>query len=214
MQHEPELNDLAALAEGRLTGADRDRTLAHVAECRECRDVLALLARRASAPSSAAWWQRPAVWMPVAAMLAVASVAVLLVRGPGGATLSDGGPPDSGSTRPAGDRALPAPPANPAPPVAPDATPTPPPPPASDDLLRRRSSTRQVDGKAFQLVAGEWIDSSYDPAALLPVVEINTPSARRELLTRVPALEPFAALGDRVIVVFQENVYRFDTEQR
>jgi hypothetical protein len=209
MQHEPELNDLAALAEGRLTGADRDRTLAHVAECRECRDVLSLLARRASAPSSAAWWQRPAVWMPVAAMLAVASVAVLLVRGPGRTAFSDGGPADSGSAPPAGDRALPAPPSTPAPPVAPGATPTTPAASMPDDLLRRRSSTRQVDGKAFQLVAGEWIDSSYDPAALLPVIEVDTPSARRELLARLPALEPFAALGDRVIVVFQGNVYRF-----
>jgi hypothetical protein len=210
MPHEPDLNDLAALAEGRLTGAARDRTLAHVAECRECRDVLALLARRGSAsPSTASWWQQPAVWMPIAAMLAVASVAVLLVRGPGRTTLSDGGPPDSGSAPPAGDRALPAPPATSAPPVAPDATPAQPPSPPPDDLLRRRSGTRQVDGKSFQLVAGEWIDASYDATALLPVVEVNTPSARRELLMRIPALEPYAALGDRVIVVHQGNVYRF-----
>jgi hypothetical protein len=209
MRHEPNLNDLAALADGRLTGADRDRTLAHVAECQECRDVLALLARRASAASGLRR-PRPSVWMPVAAMLTVATVAGLLLRGPAGPTPPDGGPPAAGSSPPPGDRALPAPAPGPRPTMAPDAAPGQPPPATPDDLARRRSGTRQVDGKVFRLVAGEWIDSSFDPAALLPVIEVNTAAARRELLARIPALEPYAALGDRVIVVFRGDVYRFD----
>src|SRR5687767_6985686 len=35
------LEDIAALAEGRLSGAERERVVGHVAGCEECREVLA-----------------------------------------------------------------------------------------------------------------------------------------------------------------------------
>jgi hypothetical protein len=37
----PAIEDIAALAEGRLAGADRERVIAHVADCSECRELLA-----------------------------------------------------------------------------------------------------------------------------------------------------------------------------
>lgn len=66
-----------------------------------------------------------------------------------------------------------------------------------------------VNGKMFRLVAGEWIDSAYDPVALLPVQDIAGPDARTSLLERMPSLAQYAALGPRVIVVFEGVVYRF-----
>ncbi len=41
IQRHPELEDLAAFVDGRLTGADRERVVAHVADCDRCREVVA-----------------------------------------------------------------------------------------------------------------------------------------------------------------------------
>ena len=82
--------------------------------------------------------------------------------------------------------------------------------PTSEGLLARRSGQRIVGGKTFHLVAGEWIDSGYDRLADLPVVQVATPAERAALLARLPALKPYAALGNRVVVVVDAVVYRFD----
>ena len=66
-----------------------------------------------------------------------------------------------------------------------------------------------MNGKTFRLVAGEWIDSAYDPPALLPVRDLVGPDARTDVLARIPALAPYAALGANVTVVHEGVVYRF-----
>ena len=81
--HDPGM--LAALAEGRLEGAERERVVAHVADCVECRRTLAALGSamadgtltRTARPSAAARtrWTRPQVWLPIAASVLVASFA-------------------------------------------------------------------------------------------------------------------------------------------
>jgi len=66
-----------------------------------------------------------------------------------------------------------------------------------------------INGKTFRLVAGEWIDSAYDPIALLPVQEIAGPEARAAVIARIPALAQYVALGSRVIVTHDGIVYQF-----
>jgi hypothetical protein len=205
MRHEPDLNRLGALVEGRLTGDERQDVLSHLAACRTCRSVVAVLTDELRPSPAATRWTRPAVWLPLAASLTIAAVGGLLV-----------------STR---DRITPMPPPAPAtgierplPPdsagTTPEVRPPSPPPPARAEDLRRRSGTRQVGTKTFRLVAGEWIDSTYDPGALRPVVDVATGDARRDLLARIPALAPFAAISDRVLVVHEGVVYRFGAVAR
>jgi hypothetical protein len=38
---------------------------------------------------------------------------------------------------------------------------------------------------------------------------VSTPEERSALLARIPALVPYAALGERVRVVYEGTVYRF-----
>ena len=59
------------------------------------------------------------------------------------------------------------------------------------------------------MIAGEWVDVDYDRLTGLPEVEVTTDSDRHALLARLPALEPYAALGSRVTVVHAGTVYRF-----
>jgi hypothetical protein len=66
-----------------------------------------------------------------------------------------------------------------------------------------------VAGKTFRLVFGEWVDADFDSAALLPELSVSTPEERSALLARIPALAPYAALGERVRVVHEGAVYRF-----
>ena len=75
--------------------------------------------------------------------------------------------------------------------------------------MRVRGAERRVGDKRFRLVAGEWIDAAYDPMDPRPVVAVTTPAERTALLERLPALRPFADLGERVIVVHGGSVYKF-----
>jgi putative zinc finger protein len=207
MSHEPDLNRLAALVDGRLTGDERQGVLWHLAECRTCRDVVAVLTDELgpARAATATRWGRPAVWLPVAATLAIAAGAAFLVRTtdrrtlmppPAPSTVVVHPPPPESAGRASGSL----------PPSAPALG-------ARGDL-RRRGGTRQVGAKTFRLVAGEWIDSTYDPGALLPIVEVASADARRDLLARLPALAPYAAIAERVIVVHEGSVYRFRAAAR
>lgn len=207
MSHEPELNRLAALVDGRLTGDERQGVLLHLAECRTCRDVVAILTDELGpAPAATATrWTRPAVWLPIAATLTIAAGAAFLVRTMDRGALTPPPAPSTVVVRP------------PAPESAGRATGSPPPSPPANGVpedLRRRGGARQVGAKTFRLVAGEWIDSTYDPRALLPIVEVASADARRDLLVRIPALAPYAAIAQRVIVVHEGSVYRFGTAAR
>jgi hypothetical protein len=203
MSHEPDLNRLAALVDGRLTNDERQGVLSHLAECRTCRDVVSVLTDGLGpAPAATRWpWSRPAVWLPIAATLAIAAGGAFLVNTTSRGALAPPPPPETVVVSPPSpERTVPAPEVRPSPPPAAG---------APEDLLRRRSGTRQVGMKTFRLVAGEWTDSTYDPGALLPIVEVASAGARRDLLARTPALAPYAAVADRVVVVHEGSVYRF-----
>jgi len=205
--HDPGL--LAASLEGRLDAREREALTAHLAECAECRQALALLARAAHAgliplPTAA----RPGFalrrWLPLAAVLVMALAAV---------TRLNWSPAPIGETRPsdaASGVSVSPPPIEAAPPPASSPRGAE---PRADTLdpavLVTRGAARRVAGKTFRLVAGEWIDARFDPATGLPITDVKGPDQRSSLLSRVPALAPYAALGERVVVVFEGTVYRF-----
>lgn len=173
-QHDPGM--LAALAEGRLEGAERERVITHVAECLECRRTLAALgsamadgtlSRAPGGPPGRSRWIRPQVWLPIAASVLVAFAWVQFYGTQ---------PPTNGE----------------------------------EDLLTKRSGGRVVAGKTFRLQGGEWVDASFDVSTVLPVVIASGREERTALLQRIPALIPYADLGDRVTVVWQGTVYRFE----
>lgn len=203
--HDPGL--LAAYVEGRLDDEERRALTAHLAACAHCREALAMLAR-APGIATAAAPRRPIgapVWLAVAATVVLATVVARrtdrTVEGP----VSGPGSTVSGVTAPS--LAPPAPsPAEPAPPAAF---------PAHDPLqdpallVKRGVAQRQVDGKTFRLRAGEWVDTAFRSTASLPTVLVTGPGERAAIVRRIPALAPYAALGDRVVVVLDGTVYRF-----
>ena len=223
-EHDPAL--LAAYLEDTLDRAERERLIAHLAACSDCRGALALLARAAAsgllplpAPPearSAPWPRRAgtAVWLPLAASAVIATV-VGLRLGP----LAPSSPESRSGEGGAVIRSPAMPPSIPAP------TPTPmpaSPAPASvtpgsrertggldESLLARRGVERRVAGKTFRWETGQWVDTSFDPASSLPSVDAKGPDSRAALLARGPALGPYAGLGVRVVVVFEGTVYRF-----
>jgi anti-sigma factor RsiW len=212
--HEHDPNLIAAYFEGRLQGGEKDRFTEHLAACAECRATLALMAREAEALGTVGPGSfgrgivSPRVWLPVAATLVVATVVGLRS---GWLTPAPPAPSPAAS--------LPAPavvdPSTLPPRSSPPTLGTPPPPtPAvsgrmDDGLLVKRGGERRVAGKTFRLVAGEWRDAAFDPLAGLPVVDVHGARERSALLSRLPALGPYAGLGPRVAVVHEGTVYRF-----
>lgn len=218
---EHDLNALAAHLEGRLGGEERQRTIEHLSQCLECRETAALLARswpsvRSGEGARAVSGRLPALarspWLGLAAVMVVATaVAIRLAPSPSPvpapvATLAS---PATGAPAPASPAAeaarLPAgtdsrTPSAPA--RAPEAA-------IDESLLARRGGAKRVAGKTFRLVGGEWVDSTFDRTAGLPLVEINGPEEREQTVARVPQLASYAALGERVVVVLDGTVYRF-----
>ncbi|MGH7947230.1 MAG: hypothetical protein ACREF9_19820, partial [Opitutaceae bacterium] len=82
--------------------------------------------------------------------------------------------------------------------------------PAEDVLGGKRSGGRRIAGKTFRMTSGEWVDASFDPAAGMPTVAIRGAEERGAMLARIPELAPYTELGDRVLVVWQGTVYRFE----
>jgi anti-sigma factor RsiW len=208
----PDLNALAAFADRRLPDAERATMFVHLGGCAECRAILATYARgqeltavrdESPAVTRSRTRFRPAVWLPIAATLALVTTGGWLAWRTAAPIAPEPAP-----------RAIEAPAPVTPPAQAPAPVPGRPPvderpPSRPDPLATRRSADRVVNGKMFRLVAGEWIDSAYDPVALLPVQDIAGPDARTSLLERMPSLAQYAALGPRVIVVFEGVVYRF-----
>src|SRR5690349_21270601 len=87
-EHDP--NVAAAFVEGRLSPDEREAFLGHLAECRDCREVLARLTAAAPAPR-----RRVSAWLPLAASVAVlagAFGAYQLTTGRGAVTPRPGAP--------------------------------------------------------------------------------------------------------------------------
>jgi hypothetical protein len=216
----PDLNAIAAFVDDRLAHAERVVVVQHLSECAECRVMLAAFGRaQAAFPSrpheSVGLTRRlraPATWLLLAATVTIAtSVGLLVSRGGSEAdrVLSNGRPPQPEVPSAAPTAAVSPPLSATAPETR--STPAPKPlPPAADDLTTRRSGVRQLGGKTFRLVAGEWVDSDYDPLSLLPVETVSA-STRASLLDRMPELKPYAALGPNVLVVHRGVVYRFSS---
>lgn len=214
METDPhDTNLLAAHLDGRLTGDESARLTAHLVECEVCRATLAGFARASTrdvrgvgALGGSRRFARPAVWLPIAAMVAIGTVA-------GVVTLRLNPPNRASSASASAPAPVPSIPSDP----RPSTTPAPfvPPSPApgragggDQALLPKRTAERTVGAKVFRLEAGEWIDTSYDRLGLLPVVEARTAEEQSALLERIPALRPYAALGARILVVHEGTVYR------
>jgi hypothetical protein len=219
-EREHDLNALAAHLEGRLEGEERQRTIDHLSRCLQCRETAALLSRsrpdlveksgdpsehRGVVTAARPWW----LGLAAAAVVGTAvAVRVLSTASP------DGGPKMSPPSSPPREPASIAKSADPPTPHPAEIAHTPPPSPhvsrpaLDEGLLARRGGVKRVAGKAFRAVGGEWVDVSYEPTAGLPEVEIGGPDQRRRILSRLPALAPYFALGDRVVVVFEDTVYR------
>lgn len=225
---------LEALVDQRANDVDREIAESHLAVCATCALALSDLEKfrhdlggmsaagdatsasteaagsdtGAAAPAltKAAVWRRQRVWIAAAAALVVAVIVPRLTRPPA---------PDPAPSALAPFEGTPSPPVPPSPPAAVPAVPAEPSGPAApagrtmSDPERLRSGSRRVGDKVFRLVAGEWVDTTYDRLALLPEVRVTGAPARAELLTRVPALRAYAALGDRVTVVHDGTLYRF-----
>ena len=199
---EPNLNALAAFADGGLSEQERASVVEHLASCGRCRTIAAELAREAAGRQVAARWPRRA--LPIAA-----SVAIAIVGGGLFWLVRDRGPSRDISPPPAAVR--PAAPAQPRP-SAPErgaqplSSPPPAPrPPEPPDRLRA-SATRSVAGKSFRLVAGEWVDVDYRLADAAAVVDVRTPEA----LAEHEQLRRFADLGRRFTVLLDGTAYRVD----
>jgi hypothetical protein len=198
----PDLGALAALVEGSLERSERQRLEEHLSECAECRGVLAMTARGAAGAATAVFRTSPVTgWLAAAAGLVIATVVGVRVASTG-ASRPHGAPPEAGA--PAPPEASAAEPRQTALPSQTDR-----PRPSDETLLLRRSGSKTVTGKTFRLVAGEWMDRDYDPLGELPEVIATGPVERKDLLEQVPDLAPYAALGDRVVVVHRGTVYRF-----
>ncbi len=203
---EHDLGRLAALVEHRLDDGERRIVLAHLAECEDCRAVVAGLARELPAApvrAAAPFWTRPAVWLPLAASL-------VLVVGAGWLARDRFVPPDAEPAPPTAAPSTPQTPGAGATPPGPAPSRTTPPVPAVEPGDVKRGGEREVAGHRFRLEAGVWIDAAYDPFALLPSVDVTTADGRDALLARLPGLRPFLALGSKVTVVYDGAVYRFD----
>jgi hypothetical protein len=211
-----DLNLVAAFVEDRLDDTERQQFVAHLAGCAECRATLAAYARAAGSaqPAHAVAAVTPSSWrgwMPIAATLAIVTIGGLVAV----VNRDTSAPPPAVDSNPPRPQPPPVEPPGAAPAPTPagagrgpaSAPSEPASPPATPPL--RRGSDRVVGGKTFTLVAGDWIDRGYDRLALLPVVDAPTPSDRETLLTRIPALKPFASIGPRVLVVHEGTVYRF-----
>jgi len=229
--HLDDLNLLAAYAEDRLGAEERHRVTEHLTRCRGCRGALAALARESTAKEaievvksdearpadSRVLGLRPITWLPIAATVAIATVSgIVLLRtmqtpAPNAPVI--GGPTDSTVRAPGHETRQSRPePGSPPETLVPE---RPPEKPATVDpgLLLRRGARREIAGKSFRLVAGEWIDAAYDPLAGLPGIDAATAEETAELARRVPALAPYTRLSPRVLVVHDGTVYRLRTSR-
>jgi len=206
--HDPGL--LAAYIEGRLDEEERRALTVHLGACADCRQALAMLARAPGALPLAAKRRLVAspVWLALAATVILATVAVRRLDGPIAGGVEEG--PASAGGGVAFSSATPPAPEPPIVEASPRASV-----PADDPMLdpgllvKRGAVQRHTGGKSFRLVAGEWVDTGFDPTASLPTMLIQGPDERAAVVQRLPALGPYAGLGDRVVVVFEGTVYRF-----
>lgn len=183
-----DLESLAAFVEGRLDGRDQERLVAHLAGCPECRRTLAQLGRAVADGGLAPRAERSGTgrlpWSGVRLWLPVAASVLVGAFAWFQLAAPPGGLPPAVEESGAG--------------------------PEADAPGEKRSGGRRLAGKTFRMTSGEWIDASFDAAAGMPTVIVQGGAERAAVLARVPELAPYTELGDRVLVVWQGTVYRFE----
>lgn len=222
--HLDDSNLLAAYVEDRLSGEERRIVTKHLVGCEACRATLAAMARNSDDLSAAALVEtervaetprrvqsiRRIAWLPIAAGLVVATVSgirFLMTAEPPASAPAVPQPEAGQSMSPAREQSVPRA-STPSPQSPQAAVPSGDPANIEPNVLVRRGSERRIGEKTFRLVAGEWIDTAYDPIAALPEVRTATPEETTTLVRRVPALGRYATLGARVLVVLDGTVYR------
>ncbi|MBI3952029.1 MAG: zf-HC2 domain-containing protein [Acidobacteria bacterium] len=231
-------NEMAAFIDGALTGPARAQVESHLANCPSCRSMLAIYLRAASkmAPAFqpvAPPYQVPSrlfalilnvrpLWaLPLAAGLIVAIIAAVLLL-----SVTEPPPPSQvtsapSSTSPATDQPSSRPTESPEAQVPSSKTSTPeiktkPKPRRTPEirepdetLLARRGGRKIIDNKTFRFRGGIWIDTEYEAARELPLIEAKRDSpAYRELLAQHPTLARYAEVGQNVIIVLQGKAYK------
>jgi hypothetical protein len=201
---EPDLNELAAFVDRRVDDSARQRVVDHLAECARCRSIVAELTRSAERRVEPRWIPRA---LAVAATLAIAVAGgglywAMRERAPAVESPRIAPAPAVAPSEPA--RPAAESPAAPRTPAAADgrahaASPT-----SSQSDRTRSAGTKSIRGKVFRLVAGEWIDTAYRRADVLPIVEIDS----RSELDAHSQLRAFSVLGSRFTVVLDGTVYR------
>jgi hypothetical protein len=176
-----DLDSLAALVEGRLGEQDKRRVMVHLADCVECRRTFARVSREHAAGTlPSAGGGNTSKPRLLTSRPWLAIAASVLLATVGWFYFS---PPPRGT----------------------DVTS-----PAGADLLRRRGTERTVEDKTFRLTAGVWVDTRFDASAGLDSVSVTGPEERAAVLGKNPQLAPYAGLGERVVVVWERTVYRFE----
>jgi hypothetical protein len=80
---------------------------------------------------------------------------------------------------------------------------------AREEKSKDASGRQTVGGKTFYLREGVWTDAEFKTDARLPEVTVAFNSNEYfALLKREPKLAQFFALGEKVVVVFGNRVYR------
>lgn len=203
MNAEHDLNLIAAYAEDRLSAADRARASAHFAACADCRAVLAGLLRAgvpdADRKTPRSSWLMPALSVAALFLIGIGVSLTWYVRG---REIPSPAPKELAAP----ERPTPGTPTGSPSPGSPSTSP----PAVQTPTVKRSGGERNIGGKTFRLVAGEWIDAAYDPFALLPVEIIKTPQERARAVARVPALRAYTPLGPRVTVVVSGVVYKLE----
>ncbi len=73
--------------------------------------------------------------------------------------------------------------------------------------LAARGPVQTVEGKTFLLLDDTWTDSAYAPDSMTLVEIVFLSDAYFDLLDRLPALAPYFALGQQLIVVYEGTAY-------
>lgn len=229
-------NELAAFIAGTLRAPARESVESHLADCSECRSVLALYSmaasrmepvsqaeltrRRGSLPWSGLFRSFQTAWaLPLAAglLLAMTTTAlIVLLSRPSQPSLVKSPQPAPASTT---DQQTPEPLQQPQ--VSKDSTvqpqpgkaktqPTPHLPDFDNTLLARRGGRKIIAGKTFLFRNGIWIDGEYQASNGLPLVEIKKSSPDYDrLVAEEPSLVHYAEAGPSVIVVLSGKAYKF-----
>jgi hypothetical protein len=185
----PEINSLVAFIEGTLEPGKRAEVEAHLKGCQNCKSEIAALAAKLAEPEPTAGPEPTVVarkkpnsltWViSIAAVLILGLALVFFLR--------------SRESQKTTLTATESSPSN-----------------ASDPYLTSSGVKKKVEGKTFRLTEKIWVDEDYKPSAGSSIMEFqkNT-QAYKDLIAAKPTLKPFAEAGSNVIVLFENQAYKF-----